>query len=266
MRPALAVASMLLLSWPAQAFDPPFNPLAAATIEQRPGAAVPLDLALKDEAGGSVTLRGLAQGKPLLLVPVQFNCPNICGITLAGLVQAIAAQPLRAGTNFSLVVFGIDPREGTKDAAAKRARLLAEFPEVPAAGIHAVTVSPTDIAAVTAALGYRYAWDPDLQQFDHVAATAVLAPDGRLTHWLYGIAPDPGDLKLALVDAGQGKIGGWTDQLLLLCYHYDPVTGRYSSVIWTALRILASGCVALLVLLIAGAFLRDHRASRSRSP
>jgi len=110
--------------------------------------------------------------------------------------------------------------------------LRKRFPTLAAGGIHALTGKAVDIQHVTDALGYRYAFDPEIGQYAHDAAIAVLGPDGHLSRWLYGLAPDPGDLKLALTEAGQGQTGDWGDQLLLLCYHYDPVTGQYSLLIW----------------------------------
>jgi protein SCO1/2 len=256
MKPLLpALALLMVATGSAAALDP----FAAAGIDRKPDARVPLDLTFTDESGKATTLRRLSGGKPILLVPVQHHCPNICGVTLAGLVQAISAQRLRPDADFTTVAFGIDPKEGPRDAAEDLARL----PNQP---IHGLTGTAQNIAAVTAALGYRYAWDPQLEQYDHVAATAVLAADGRLTRWLYGVAPAAEDLKLALVEAGQGKTGDWTDQLILLCYHYDPVTGRYSNVIWTALRVIAGGAVLALAAFIGRAIYRERRPAQGGQP
>lgn len=234
------------------------DPFHAAGIDRRPGAEVPLDRPFRDETGRSATLRAFGGGRPILLVPVQHNCPNICGVTLAGLLQAIGAQDLRPGRDFTTLAFGIDPMETPGDAAGSLKRLLGEFPALPGGAVHALTGTPADIAAVTGALGYRYAWDAQLGQFDHVAAVAVLTPEGRLARWLYGVTPDPRDLKLALTEAGQGRIGTWTDQLLLFCYHYDPATGRYSSIIWILLRVLAAATVITMLALIGRSVLRER--------
>jgi protein SCO1/2 len=259
----LLLALALLISATVQAVA--LDPLTAAGIDHKPDARVPFDLAFTDESGAVTTLRRLSGGKPILLVPVQHHCPNICGVTLAGLAQAIAGQSLRPGADFVTVAFGIDPREGPRDAATSLDRLRSGFAGIPADAIHALTGKAGNIASVTAALGYRYAWDPQLRQYDHVAATAVLTADGRLARWLYGVAPAPQDLKLALLDAGQGKTGVWTDQLILLCYHYDPATGRYSNVIWTALRLLGAAMVAIVALAIGRDLYRDHRMAGGRS-
>jgi protein SCO1/2 len=185
-------------------------------------------------------------------------------VTLASLLQAIAAQSFRPGRDFSVVAFGIDPKEKPVDSASSLGRLLADFPAFPRSAISGLTGKADDIAAVTKALGYRYAWDPQLGQYDHVAATAVLTAGGRLTHWLYGIAPDPQDLKLALTEAGQGQIGSWTDQVILLCYHYDPVTGRYGGIIWIALRTFGVLTLVAILGVIGHALYRERHPARGR--
>jgi protein SCO1/2 len=139
-------------------------------------------------------------------------------------------------------------------------------PGMAAGALHALTGKSQAVAAVTEALGYRYAWDERIGQYAHVAAVAVLTPDGRLARWIRGLAPDPGDVRLALTEAGQGRLGDWSDRLLLLCYHYDPETGRYSALVRMILRIAAG------ILLIAGAgFLavalwRDRRLAGRGGP
>lgn len=236
-----------------------FDPFAVAGIDVKPEAAVPLDLAFRDATGGSVTLRSVAAGRPIVLAPVLHDCPNICGVTLAGLAQSVRAQPFVAGRDFALVAFGIDSREGPAAALRSVEALARAYPALPRASLHALTGSADNIAQVTRALGYRYAWDERIGQYAHVAAVAVLTADGRIARWLYGLAPAPDDLRLALTDAGQGKLGGWRDQLLLLCYHYDPETGRYGSLVGWLLRVCGGATVVVAGGLIGLAVLRERR-------
>lgn len=225
-----------------------FDPFGEASIDEHPGAPVPLDAPFRDSGGNRTSLRQIAGGKPILLIPVLHNCPNICGVTLAGVADAIAAQPLRAGRDFTLVAFGIDPGEGPEDAADDLARLRGHVGQgVPA---RALTGSPAAIHAVTDAIGYRYAWDERIGQYAHVAATAVLTPQGRLSGWLYGLTPQPADLTAAIHDARREKQAHWGERLLLLCFHYDPVTGRYTASIEKILKVAAILTVLGLIVLI----------------
>lgn len=251
----------LILAGPSAASA--FNAFEATGIDRKPDAQIPFDLIFTDADGRQTTLRSLANGKPVLLAPVLHNCPNICGVTLSGLMQAVEAQDFRPGRDFSVIAFGIDPQEGSKEAQASLGELRKRFSITTATGVHALTGTAENVKAVTDALGYRYAWDADIGQYAHLAAVAVVAPQGHLSRWLYGLAPAPNDLKLALTEAGKGTIGSWGDQLLLLCYHYDPSTGQYSPIIWTALRIVGAGTVVLGLGGIAIALTRERRRMKA---
>jgi protein SCO1/2 len=242
-----------------------FDPFRVAGIDRTPGADFPMNLPFRDASGRTVTLAGIARGKPIVLVPVQHHCPNICGFTLNGVARAVAGQGFVAGRDFEVVAFGFDPREKPADAAVSAARLDKLIPAKDADGVHALVGSPADVAAAMRGIGYRYGWDPRIGQYAHVAAVAVLTPDGRPARWLYGVQPQGDDLKLALLDAGRGKIGNLGDQLLLLCYHYDPQTGRYDPLIWIVLRIGGVATVAALGGLILLMVLRERKAGRARA-
>jgi len=226
----------------------PSDPFKAASIDERPGVQIPLDQPFVDSAGQPVTLRRLAGGKPLLITPVQHECPNICGVTLSGIVGAIDRQSkFTPGRDFAIVALGIDSREGPAQARDDLRRLATQRPKAawqPAA----LTGSDPAIRAVTGALGYRYAWSRQLRQYAHLSGTAVLTPDGRLSSWLYGLSPTPSQLDAAIAQAKAGHSGGVMQQILLLCFHYDPQTGRYSLAITRVLRLAGIATVLLMAL------------------
>lgn len=255
-----SLITLLLIATPALSAN--FSPFEKAGIDHKDGASVPMQSTFTDAKGNAVTLASLAGGKPIVLVPVLHHCPNICGVTLGGVMSAVEAQQFRPGKDFVFVAFGIDPKEGPPAARDDLDSLKKRFPEMSFKGIHALTGTAENVSMAMDQLGYRYAYDDKIGQYAHIAATAVLTPDGRLSGWLYGLAPQANDLKLALVEAGKGQIGGWTDQLLLLCYHYDPVTGQYGFIVQTALRagggIFAVGGAGLILV----AFLRERRKQR----
>lgn len=251
----LAGLLTILLGVRAQAVEP-FDPFGVAGVDQTPGARVPLEGRFRDADGRPTTLARIADGRPLLIAPVQFDCPNLCGLTLEGLGEAVAGQDYRSGEDFALVALGIDPREGPAQARASQARLEALLP--PGGQVTALTGDQAQIAAVTDALGFRYAWDPRIGQYAHVAAVAALTPDGRVARWLFGLAPSAQDVNLALTEAGHRQIGGIVEQVRLLCYHYDPQTGRYSNRVFAALR-WGGGLTVLALALLIGAGVRRGR-------
>lgn len=252
------VLALLAIVWLATGAVDPNDPFKAAAIVERPGAAIPLDQPFVTAEGKPVTLRQIAGGKPLLITPVQHECPNICGVTLAGIAAAIDGQSqFKPGRDFAIVALGIDPREGPAQAGDDLDRLARQRPNAAWQPL-ALTGSAQAIHAVTEALGYRYAWSDQLGQYAHLSGTAVLTPDGKLSSWLYGLSPTPAQLDSAVAQAAAGRSGGVMQQLLLLCFHYDPQSGRYSLAITKALRLAG----VLTVLLIALAILLLSRRRR----
>lgn len=250
LRAFLLLVDLLAVPATAQQFDP----FQSATIIPRLGAQLPMDDPLVDQNGRATSLRELGGGRTLLLVPVLHQCPNLCEVTLAGVMDAVAAQP--AKSDFAIVAFGIDPREGPAQARDDLAGLAKSRPRAPLGLVTAVTGPQRSLADVTGAIGYRYAWDPRIGQYAHAAATAVVSPDGRLSSWLYGVHPAPADLAKALAN----RSGGVMQQLILLCYHFDPQTGRYSLMIDRLVKAAAIATVLLLAALLVALKRRERAA------
>ena len=249
---------VLLYGGPVMA-DAPFDPFAAAGIEQKPGAQVPMGLHFSDVNGNRVTLGELFDGRPVILAPVYYRCPNVCGAQLSSLFNLLSALSFDLGKDYEVIAFSIDPRETPQDAEAERAKLRKRWPQlVDSPHVHFLSEvapatrpepNPSHPAAGTAlaeAIGFNYSWDPEIGEFAHASAIATLSPDGKLVRWLYGLGYQPDDMRLALTDAGEGKIGSLGDQLLLLCYHYNPRTGGYDNLIIGALQVGGIGTTLLL--------------------
>jgi protein SCO1/2 len=237
----------LALAGPAVAAQP-FDPFGLAKVSPPPNARAPMAGVFRDQSNHQVTLAGLAHGRPLVLIPVQYLCPNLCGLSLVGLDQAIARQPDRG---FAVAALGIDPREGP--AVAAKAVAGMKTPIVALTGPEAAS------RAVTDALGYHYAWDKTLQQYAHISAVAVLAPDGRLARWLPGPQVDPKALTLALEQARTGRPEPIPERLFLLCYHLLVPGNAYDRQVIEAMKIGGAAVVALLLLLIGWLIARERR-------
>ena len=234
-----------------------FDPFHEARIDRKPGVSIPMDGRFLDQTGKIVTLRGLAAGKPLLLVPVLHECPNFCGVTLAGISQALPRLPSGTEQGFATVAFGIDPREGPRDAQADLTRLKSQTGHSIPPRTYALTGDAATIRNVTDALGYHYAWDARIGQYAHAAAFAVITPQGKLSRWFYGLSPDPAKLSQALVTAQQDKSSTRADQLLLVCFHYDPQSGKYTLAITRALRL--AGLLTICTLAITILAMRQRK-------
>jgi protein SCO1/2 len=228
--------------------------------DQRLGAQVPLDLPFRDESGARVTLGDYVRDKPVVLVPAYYECPMLCTIVLNGVVSALRALPFDVGREFRVVTVSFNPRETSELAAAKKATYLHEYRRPGAeAGWHFLVGDDTSIRPLMDAIGFRYAWDATASQYAHASGLVVLTPDGHISRYFYGVEFPPKDLRLALVEASNARIGSFVDQILLFCFHYDPSTGRYSRVALTAVRVGGVLTLVALALFIWTSLRRDRR-------
>jgi protein SCO1/2 len=251
---------------PAMASAPPPGPAAQQQIpllkdvgiDQKLNGQVPLDLTFVDENGRDVPL-GKFFDKPVVLVLVYYQCPMLCSEVLHGTAGSLETMKFDAGKDFNVVVVSFDPSDTPAQAIDKKQDFLVRYRRADdEGGIHFLTGRHDEIAALTKAVGFKYVWDPEINQFAHPAAITILTPQGRISRYLYGIEFSPRDLELALVEAGQGKIGTAVDQALLFCYHYDPETGKYGVAIMNLIR--AGGLLTLAAMgLFIGLTVRRER-------
>jgi protein SCO1/2 len=221
---------------------------------------LPLDAPFKDESGRDVRLGDFFGSRPVVLALVYFNCPMLCTQVMSGLSSSLGVMSLNPGTDFDVVAVSFDPREKPADAAQKKATFLEHYSRPKdGAGWHFLTGEQPSIDRLTKAAGFRYVWDKDTNQFAHPTGVIVVTPDGRIARYLFGVEYGPRDLRLSLVEASQGKIGSVVDSLLLYCYHYDPMTGRYGIVIMRTLRIAGAATVFGIVTFIVVMVRREKR-------
>jgi protein SCO1 len=213
--------------------------------DQHIGQKVPLAAKFHDESGKAVTLGDYFGKKPVVLSFAYFTCPMLCGLSLQGLSSSLKGMNLDAGRDFEVLTVSFEPRETPEMARAKKDAALSRYGRPgAAAGWHFLTGDEQAIGDLTRTAGFRYEWDAASKQYAHATGVVVLTPDGQIARYLFGVEYAPRDLRLSLVEASQGKLGSVVDQLLLLCYHYDPKAGRYGAVAMGAMR--AGGALTLL--------------------
>lgn len=208
------------------------------TFAQRLGERLPLDVRFTDEAGRSVALGDFFGTRPVVLAFVYYQCPMLCTQVMNGISSALTVLPFTPGQEFDIVLVSFDTRDTPEAANAKKHAHLAHWAaRETAGGWHFLTGDEAAIRQVTAAAGFTYQWDAQTQQFAHVSGLLVATFDGTLSRYFYGVEYSPKDLRLALVDSGNGKVGSVIDELLLYCYQYDPSHGRYGAVFMNILRL-----------------------------
>jgi protein SCO1/2 len=200
------------------------------SIAQKLNTRVPMELMFRDETGRVVRLREYFGGKrPVVLQFVYYRCPMLCPIVLDGTTEALTNLKYDIGKEYDVLTVSIDPRDTPTAAARMKEKYVKRYGRLDSAsGWHFLTANETAIKRLTDAVGFQFAYDPKMDQFAHGAALLVLTPDGRTSRYFYGFEYKPRDLRMAIFEAGEGKIGSVADQLLLLCFHYDPKVGKYS--------------------------------------
>ncbi len=221
--------------------------LREVSITQRLNEQVPPQLAFRDETGKAVRLGDYFREKPVVLSLVYFDCPALCTEVLNGELRTFKAISLDLGKDFEAVTVSFEPKDTPALAKAKRDVYAGQYGRPGGEQAwHFLTGAQESIDALTEAVGFRYAYDSSGRQYAHAAAMMVLTPEGRVARYFYGVQYPARDVRLGLVEASEGKIGTPTDHVLLYCYQYDPMTGKYGLVVMNVVR--AGGLLTVLAL------------------
>jgi len=237
--------------------------LEHVSFKQKLKSQLPLDTHFKDENGRDVTLGQYFDGtRPVVLAFVYYSCPMLCTQIMNGVSRTIKVLPFTPGNDFDVVFISFDPRDKPETASAKKIALMNYWSMQNQSGAwHFLTGEEPQIKRVTSAAGFFYMWDERSQQYAHLSGVLVLTPDGRLSRYFYGVEYSPKELRLALVESGEGRVGSLVDELLLYCYHYDPSQGRYGVIVMNLVRL--GGVLTLLAL---GGFIYFMRRQEKLHP
>ncbi len=263
-RPMTSMAVALLMLWACVCTAAPLATPAPpqASLQQRLGAELPLDLALRDELGHDVRLGDFFRdGRPAVLVLGYYRCPQLCGLVMHGLLQAVHFAGIPADS-LRIVSVSIDPQDTPATASARKridlayARFLSSGNPGRPPDLHLLTGAQKQTAALARTVGFRYeAVKADAvtgndvaapARFSHAAGILVVTPRGRVSRYLMGVRFDPGELQHALSQARGEAIGSLTDRIALLCACFDPQVGRLSAVVMDVARVVGLCTVAAL--------------------
>jgi protein SCO1 len=276
LRAAIGVLGIVLMSAvvSAQGNDPGVRPepgmpssqtptvLSNVSFEQRLNEQLPLDLAFKDEAGNTVKLGQYFGRKPVILTFVYYECPMLCTEVLNGLESSLRVLNETIGKEFDVVTVSFDPKETPVLAAGKKKAYLERYKRPEAEqGWHFLTGSQQSIDTLTKAAGFHYVWDEASHQFAHASGIIVTTPAGKVSRYFLGIEHSPRDVKFALIESSNEKIGTLAERVLLYCYHYDPAKGNYGFVAMRAVRVGGAATILALVGFMFISIRRDQKAN-----
>lgn len=225
------------------------------TVEQNLGASVPLNLPLTDSLGRRVKTGYYIDGKKPTIITLNYSsCPMLCNVQLNQLTQSLAKLDLQIGEDFQILTVSIDPKETTETARATKEKYVEQLlRQQPGAeqGWEFCTAQQPIVKRLADVLGFRYRYDRASGEYYHPAMLAFVSPDGVITRYSLAVSFEPGDLKKALVEAGDGTVGTAVDQVILWCFSYDPTSNSYVPQAWRIMRLAAAGTVGLMLACLA---------------
>jgi protein SCO1/2 len=239
------------------------GPLRQVGYDQRLGEPVPLDLPFRDEAGRPVRLGQYFGKRPVILVLAYYRCPMLCDLVIQGVTSTLKPITFNPGEEFDVVVASFDPKDTPQKAAERKRTTLHDYGRTGHDdGWHFLTGPQPSIDALTRAVGFRYVYDKERDEYAHPAGMVILTPGGKVSRYLFGIDFPPRNVRFGIIESSGEKIGTAVDQLLLYCYHYNPAIGRYSATALNILRLAAGATVIGLVALIVVLRRRESQQPR----
>ena len=243
-RAAITIALLALACTTARSAPLALPPAPHAQFTQNVGASLPLQQRFTDDDGRPVRLADVLDQHSALLLFGYYRCPMLCGVVGTGVLEALTRAQLPDDA-VRVVEIGIDPHETSADAAQKKADYARRFGSL-ARRMHLLTGAPAAIDALTRAAGFQYSYDAAHAQYVHPAGFLVVTPHGRISRYFFGARFDAQGLSTAIDQAADDHVGSVLAQLLLLCAHYDPSSGRYSVTVMTLVRVVCIGVCTLL--------------------
>ncbi len=237
--------------------------LVGVGIKEKIGDSLDLNLMVTDEAGVKKPLSTyFTKHKPVILSPVYFNCPGLCNFHLNGLIDALKLVDWSPADKFEIIALSFDWKETPDVAAKKKANYLKLYGRAGTDnGWHFVTADEATVKKITDTVGFSYKWDAKENQWSHASAAIVVSPEGKISRYLHGIMFEPRDVKLALNEASDGKVGGIVDSAMLFCFKYDSHQSKYGLQVFQLMKLAGAITVLALALWLGTAMIQAKRES-----
>ena len=239
-------------------------------IDEKLGQQISItDIEMIDENGHKVRLAKYFDGEhPVILSPVYYSCPSLCNLHLNGLTDTLKLMKMTVGQEFQVVNFSFDPKENSKEnpkiARLKKENYLNEYGrkhnrKVAAGGWHFLTGEDKNIQQLLKEIGFKIEWKEDIQEWAHPSAAIVLTPKGKISRYLHGVYFEPKDVKLALTESSDGKIGSVIDQIILFCYRFDPSKNKYTLAAFNIMQAAGGAMIFLLGIWLVPFWIRNKK-------
>jgi protein SCO1/2 len=255
----LLILSLIFAAGNSRGQSLPDNVLRKIAFDEKLGSTVSLDIPFRDENGKRVRLGDYFGKRPVILVLGYYGCPMLCSFVLNGMIGGLQDLKLKMGQDYDVVNVSIDPHETPALAAEKKRSYVNRFGQPDAAaGWHFLTGDEPAIEQLARQVGFNYVYDPAYHQYAHPSGLMFLTPDGKISHYLSGVVFSSAELSQSLADAAGARVGSPVEQIFLLCFHYSPITGKYSGVILAVVRAVAVGVMLALAAFMVSVWWRKR--------
>jgi len=219
--------------------------LKAVKFDQHLGVQLSLDTEFRDESGKTVKLREYFGKRPIVFALVYHECPMLCNVVLNNMVSSLRSLEFMPGQEYDVLTISIAPNETSALASAKKRGYVTKFQKIETLPHwHFLTGDEPNIRKIADEVGFHYAWDAKSGEYAHASGIMILTPDGKISRYFYGVEYPTRDLRFGIMEASEEKIGSPIAQVLLMCFHYDPTTGKYSLAVMRILQ--AAGLVTVI--------------------
>ncbi|MBO6536615.1 MAG: SCO family protein [Balneolaceae bacterium] len=239
--------------------------LQSVGIDEKLGDTLPLDVRFATSTGDSVTLAELfSEGKPVLLNPLYYDCPMLCGLVIDGVLDVANELAWAPGNEYTIISFSIDPSETHALASDYKSRYLEQLNKPDAQdGWYFLTGNKKNIQRLVQAVGFEINEIEDTGEFAHAAAIMLVSPNGVITRYLYGIQYDEFNVRSALFEAADGKIGNTLTKVLMYCYQYDPNSNSYVPIALNFMKLGGLATLLFLGIFLGLLWLRERRKKQT---
>jgi protein SCO1/2 len=235
-------------------------------VDEMLGGELDMDLRFVDHRGDEVRLGDYFDGdRPVLITLNYYRCPTLCNLQLNSLTRTLEgfseSRDWQPGAQYRIVTVSIDPREGPELAAKKRATHLDALGVDPQGDYdwNLLTGDALQVRMLAASLGIGYAYDAEQDQYAHPSVLMFASPEGKVARYLYGLEYQPSDIKFALMEAAEGRVGSPVDKLILSCFHYDASLGEYGPFAMGIMRLGGAAMVLIVGIPMAFVWRRERR-------
>lgn len=230
-------------------------------IEEKIGEYIDLNMTVTDEKGEKLPLSTyFSVHKPVIISLVYFSCPGLCNFHLNGLTETLKSVDWSPSKQFEIIAFSFDSKETPDVASKKKANYLKLYGrENTENGWHFVTADEPTIKKITDSVGFKYKWNEQAKEWSHASAAIVVSPEGKISRYLHGIQFEPRDVKLALNEAAEGKVGSIVDSAMLYCFKYDSHQSKYGLQVFKLMKLAGAVTVIALALWLIVVMIRAKR-------